>query len=230
MSLLKLFINDGDEKTDVKVVESPNKFPDATKTTSNPITFPVTGGQPSTTVNIPQQQLSCEPYLETVVNMYEKGFEGLNQEGYDFYEFYKSIIQFDVNNPATYTMAFGMAQAINKGITKDFLIQKSEYYVTEITKVYNDYVSAGNGKKQQLLATKSNETTQLSNDLQQLRQQLASLQTLIETKQNELNLIDSKYQPQLNEIDCKLMANDVAKNKILGSITTVKQGLLTNIK
>jgi hypothetical protein len=32
------------------------------------------------------------------------------------------------------------------------------------------------------------------------------------------------------EVECKLMANDVAKNNLLASIDKVKQGLINNVK
>ena len=41
--------------------------------------------------------------------------------------------------------------------------------------------------------------------------------------------IDNKYANELTEVDCKLMANDVAKDKILSSINAVKQGLTNNL-
>jgi hypothetical protein len=39
-----------------------------------------------------------------------------------------------------------------------------------------------------------------------------------------------KYVNELTDTDCKLMANDVAKDKIIASINKVKQGLINNVK
>jgi predicted nucleic acid-binding Zn-ribbon protein len=97
-------------------------------------------------------------------------------------------------------------------------------------KVHKSYVDNGTTKKNQLLSTKENERSQLSSELDGLKMQMEAISNQIVSKQSSLSEIDNKYANELTEVDCKLMANDVAKDKILSSINAVKQGLTNNLK
>ena len=162
--------------------------------------------------------------------MYETGFEGLNMEGYDFFEFYKAILSAGADNPAVYPMAFTMAQTMDKKITKDSLTSQSDFYVQEISKVHTKYVENGTSKKNELLNRKEEERQQLNTEVQNLKMQIEALTNQMNNAQNNLTQIDNKYANDLLEVDCKLMANDLAKNNLLASINKVKQGLINNVK
>jgi hypothetical protein len=172
----------------------------------------------------------CQPHMEKIIQMYESGFDGLNMEGYDFFEFYKAILSAGADNPAVYPMAFMMAQSMDKKITRDLLITQSDFYVQEISKVHTKYVGGGNDKKNELLGRKENEREQLGTEVQNLRMQIEALTNQLNNAQNNLVQIDNKYANDLTEVECKLMANDVAKNNLLASIDKVKQGLINNVK
>lgn len=172
----------------------------------------------------------CQPHMEKIIQMYEVGFDGLNMDGYDFFEYYKAVLSAGADNPAVYSMAFNMAQSMDKKITKDSLISQSDFYIQEISKVHAKYVEGGSGKKNELLGRKENEREQLSTEVQNLRMQIEALTHQMNNAQNNLTQIDNKYANDLTEVDCKLMANDVAKNNLLASIDKVKQGLINNVK
>ena len=169
-------------------------------------------------------------YLTKALEVYQKGFDSLNQPGFDFYEFYQSVASGGIDNPAVYAMAFQMASAMDKSISKASLIQQAEFYVNEIQKVYEDFVTKGQAKRQEIESLKMNENQSLTNELSDMRHQLEALQTQIEDRNRKLLAIDSKYNPQISEIDSKLAANTTAKDRILGSIQTVKQGIQINVK
>jgi hypothetical protein len=63
-----------------------------------------------------------------------------------------------------------------------------------------------------------------------MRQQLEQLQVQISDRENKLSVIDSKYGPVLAEVETKIAANDLAKQKIVGSIEQVKNGIINNLK
>jgi len=169
-------------------------------------------------------------YLEKALEVYQKGFDSLNQPGFDFYEFYQSVATGGIDNPAVYAMAFQMASAMDKSISKTSLTQQADFYLGEIQKVYEDFVVKGQAKKQEVESLKINENQSLTNELNDMRHQLEALQTQIEDRSRKLSAIDSKYNPQLSEIDSKLAANITAKDRIINSIQTVKQGINNNIK
>lgn len=93
---------------------------------------------------------STNPFLKEIFEVYDKGFESLNEPGFDFFELYKSVLVVGVTNPQSYQMAFTMGKSINSDLTKDFLLQKANFYITEIEKVYEKYNVVGKAKKQEL--------------------------------------------------------------------------------
>lgn len=238
MSWKDLFIINEDEtkkEATAPATSEPVKFPSAT----NSVTMAPTGfGSPSvgTPVTPPSMGIPlesnpmCKPHMEKIIQMYETGFDGLNMEGYDFFEFYKAILSAGADNPTVYSMAFNMAQSMDKKITKDSLISQSDFYIQEISKVHTKYVDGGNGKKNELLSRKERERDQLNTEVQNLKIQIEELMNQMNNSQNSLAQIDNKYADDLTEVDCKLMANDVAKNNLLASIDKVKQGLINNVK
>jgi len=217
--------NTNDKPKQEKPVESTSqtKFPTITNNT-----FP-TYTAPAPQVQFNSSQVSQE-YLAKAIEVYKNGFDSLNQAGYDFYEFYQAITQGGVNNPQIYPMAFTMASAMDKSVTKDKLLQTADFYLGEITKVYNDYVSKGNAKKQDLINQKNNENQALVTELSMMEQQLEALKTQIQDRQNKLNAIGGKYEPMISDVENKIAANEIAKNQIVQSIEQVKSGINNNLK
>lgn len=240
MSWKDLFIINNEEEakkeTTAPVNNEPVKFPSATEgVTIAPAGYgsasAVSTQVTTASAGVPlEHNPVCQPHMEKIIQMYETGFEGLNMEGYDFFELYKAILSAGADNPAVYPMAFTMAQTMDKKITKDSLVSQSEFYIQEISKVHTKYVSGGNDKKNELLSRKESERQQLNTEVQNLKMQIEALTNQLNNAQNNLTQIDNKYANDLMEVDCKLMANDVAKNNLLASINKVKEGLINNVK
>jgi pyruvate/oxaloacetate carboxyltransferase len=222
--------NDNPDAKKVEEVKTPepyvNKFP---TTTANPA-FNQASPQPVASAVASPSNPSCEPHLTKIMEMYEKGFNELNQDGYDFFEYFQAIVSAGADNPAAYTMALTMATSMDNTVSKEKLLSQSEFYINEINNVYNHYVTQGQAKKNNTVQEKDNEKQQLSVDLESLRTQMANIDAVIKEKERSLLAVESKYQPTLTDIDCKLMANDMAKNNILTGINKVKNGILTHIK
>jgi len=235
MNLKSLFFTDAEGTSETPNVEQPvqpvqqpiNKFPTA-ETTTPAFTFPQ-ATQQATPMFVPNVSVAQE-HLEKTLELYQQGFDSLNQPGYDFYEYYQAVVSAGVDNPQIYQMAFTMASAMDKTITKDKLVQQSDFYISEITKVHTNYVEKGNVKKQELIQQKSHENESLVGELDLMRQQLEALKTQIADRENKLQAIDGKYGPKLVEIEGKLAANDLAKETMVNSIEKVKQGIINNLK
>ena len=162
MGLKDLFIvsdenaNEQPKQEVVKPTTSATKFPTSETTEEPSSIFSAFGfGKTETPTPAPSMptQVSNE-HLEKAFELYQKGFDSLNQPGYDFYEFYQAVMQAGPTNPQIYAMALTMASAMDKSITKDKLVQQSEFYLAEINKVYQDYNSKGLSKKQDLTSQK----------------------------------------------------------------------------
>ena len=211
---------------------SATKFPETAQTSdvATPVfNFPTSAPTQQPTTFASTAGVSQE-HLEKAIELYENGFNSLNQNGFDFFEFFQSVSHGGMTNPQVYAMAYAMGTAMDKTISKEKLMSQADFYVSEITKVYEENVAKGQSKKDSLLKQKESENQTLANELSMFQQQLEALQIQIADRQNKLQAIDGKYQPQLADIDGKLTANTIAKNKIVEAIQTVKTGININIK
>lgn len=209
-----LFINEESAKSqESKVVQSPgqvaaapdNKFPTHTE-------------------SFPTNSLT-NPFLNEIFEVYDKGFESLNEAGFDFFEMYKSVMAVGVTNPQSYQMAFTMGKTIKSDLTKEFLLQKGSFYITEIEKVYVKYDTIGKAKKADLDNSITKEKYNLSKSISELEAKILELQKELEAKKLELQKVDPINMEQLSEIQLKMEANNLAKEKIIASINTVITGI-----
>ena len=239
MSWKDLFVINNEEQKSETIPSASTeavKFPSALEgvtIASSGVGSPILGSSVNGVANagVPiESNPMCQPHMENIIKMYELGFDGLNMEGYDFFELYKAILSAGADNPAVYSMAFTMAKSMDKSITKESLVSQSEFYVQEISKVHTKYVDGGSSKRSELLARKEDERKQLGTEVENLKMQLEALTVQLNNAQNNLVQIDNKYANDLLEVECKLMANDVAKNNLTASINKVKEGLINNVK
>lgn len=207
-----LFINEETEATDQTQVAPPplnegTKFPNhATQVSDSDTTI-------------------SNPFLKEIFEVYEKGFESLNSAGFDFFELYKSVVAVGISNPQSYQMAYTMGKTIQPDLTKQFLLEKANFYVTEIEKVYSKYDAIGKTKKSDLENDLTKEKYNLSKNIEELSAKILQFQNELESKKLEFKKLDSKNIEQFSEIKLKMEANDLAKHKILDSINTVVTGI-----
>jgi hypothetical protein len=210
-----LFINDETIKT-----EEPNNNQSSQPDLSNQKNkFPN-----QITESFPTNSLT-NPFLNEIFEIYDKGFESLNEPGFDFFELYKSVMAVGVTNPQSYQMAFTMGKTIKSDLTKEFLLQKGSFYITEIEKVHTKYDTIGKTKKADLDNAITKEKYNLSKSISDLEAKIIELQKELEAKKTELQKIDPVNMEQLSEIQLKMEANNLAKQKILTSINTVITGI-----
>lgn len=168
---------------------------------------------------------SNNPFLGEILDVYQKGFDGLNTEGFDFFEMYKSVSAVGVTNPQSYQMAFAMGKTINPNLSKDFLIEKAKHYLSEIDKVHAKYDSTGNAKKQDLNSKLTQQKDSLSKSISDLELKIVELQKELNQKKIELEKVDLLNKEDFSEIELKIEANNIAKQKIVESINTVLTGI-----
>jgi hypothetical protein len=140
------------------------------------------------------------------------------------------VLETGVDNAMAFSMAFKMGKMMDKSLTPETLISQAQFYESEIEKNYQESIAAGNAKKAELVKQKDIENQSLVQELGYMKEQLESLKAQILEKENKLKVVGSKYEPQINEIDSKLGANDIAKNQLIQSIAQVKNGININLK
>lgn len=247
MSWKDLFIvSDENEKSETPTVKSTGntqnknvvqpqsnvQFPQSTQSKYEP-TFPQNNGSvfsPNPGMKPKPTFGEKNPYLDKILEVYDKGFTGLNKPGYDFFEFFKAVCTAGIDNSQVYQMALEMGKAMDQNVTKDSLLTQADYYITELNKVYASFSTDGQNKMNDLSQKKNTETTSLSSSIASLKNQLSTIQEQIRIKENELSDIDNKYQPQIDEISLKLEANDSVKNIFMENINKVKMNISNNLK
>ncbi|WP_158975193.1 hypothetical protein [Cellulophaga sp. L1A9] len=222
-----LFVNDGAQKATTSKPEEKIDFP------SEPVASTTKFPETTRATPTPQRQVDSSSIdnsvLNSVIDMYESGFESLNLPGYDFYEFFKAIKAVGSNDPNVYKMAYTMAQSVDPKVTKDSLLDGANFYIKEINDVHEKYHSKGNAKKEEFQSNLSHQRTTLSKEVSELEKQILQLQTQASDKKNQLDALDNGTSSEMAEIEQKIVANDIAKTKILEIITTVADGIKINL-
>jgi hypothetical protein len=216
-SFKNLFIKDESEKEEPQETNS----------------FPVSSS--SSPVN--QVNTGSNPYLDEVVEVYEKGLERINMPGYDFYDFYLAIKAAGSQNNAVYKMAYQMGKTLDSDLSARKLSNDADYYISKLNEVHQNYSEKGKQKLNSLSAELKTDKDRLTAEIQhiegeitRLKQQIVSMeQKLAETK-NDLMKVEGKYSPEQHVINLKLRANDEAMQTAVNTLTSIKEGILKYIK
>lgn len=180
---------------------------------------------PTQAINPVTADPSANPFINEVVEVYEKGFASLNSAEFDFYELYRSVMVVGPGNPQSYQMAFTMGKSLKPDLSKQFLLDKAKYYTDEIEKVYEKYNIAGNSKIQELTGSVGKQKDDLSKTIHDLEAKISQLQSDLMKAKSELEKIDFNNKEKYTELQLKIEANNIARKKILDSINQVVAGV-----
>ena len=167
--------------------------------------------------------------LGKVVEMYESGFDSLNKPGYDFYEFFKAIKSVGKNDSSVYQMAFSMAKGIDANVSKESLLEQSNFYIQEIDKVHQQYHGKGQSKKTTIQNGLKSKKESLTSEISDLDNKISELQIQLSNKKNQLQSIDSDLIKDISDVEQKIVANNLARTKILDTINVVIEGIKNNL-
>jgi hypothetical protein len=204
---------------------------------SGSFSFPVSNTNLSNQPAVTPVVSANEPAVAEVLQVYESGLDSINMPGYDFYEFYKTVISTGSFNEQTYTMAFQMAKTLDKTITPAKLLSDAEFYISKINDVHGQYVNQGQQKLNGLEERKKGEKSSLQKEIDQaslrvtqLRAELQQLESAISQKRGVLLKVDESYYPQEKSVREKLNANDMARKTSIDKLNLIKDGIQKFIK
>lgn len=226
-SFKDLFIKSDDEEENAPESSSPG-FPVGSHTPS----AEAAPGTPST-----PKPSGNNPYVEEIIQVYDKGLESINMPGYDFFDFYSAIKAAGAQNDSVFRMAFQMGKTMDTGLTPQKLVQDAEFYLSKIRDVHQKYADQGNQKLGDLNSQLRGEKEKLSADaadaesrIEKLKQEIAQQERKLSETRAALTKVDEKYKPQQQVIEQKLEANDRAMEISLQKLTTVKEGIQQFLK
>ena len=207
-------------KPDEDEIESAESFP---KNTSSP----ASSGS-GEALKFPGNEISNK-YVDQVMTMYENGLSSINMPGYDFFEFYSAVKNVSNADTSVYKMAFKMASAMDSTITAQKLIETADFYITKLNDVHDTFEQQGNTKLKQIQINSQEENNRLSKEISggmdkitEMKKQIADLEKKILENQNNLRQLANKYEPERNDINLRLDANEKVKKLVSKRIETVK--------
>ncbi|MFZ2151326.1 MAG: hypothetical protein WAZ12_01450 [Candidatus Absconditicoccaceae bacterium] len=184
------------------------------------------------------QSESVKEFIKDFVARFQKLIEDHDQQGFDFKEFTESIFD-GLSNPGAdvYQTVFNTARRMDKTVTVAKLLESAGFYKGLVENAAASTLKDADTKKQSLTQAKTDESNQLTTDLDligkniiKLEKQLQDLRDSQTIKTNELSLIDGKYENQFSDIEVKVGALNEAKLLVINSIVDVEAGIQTNIK
>jgi hypothetical protein len=216
-------------------VKSDNEETPAQPANEN-LSFPVSS-HTSSTDHVSQPLPTIDPSITEVLKVYENGLDSINMPGYDFYEFYQTVMSTGSTSEQTYKMAFHMARTLDRTISPSKLLSDAEFYISKINEVHSQYVSQGQQKLSGIQERKAGEKSRLQNDIDrassriaELKAELQQLESEISTKKSTLMKLEDAYYPQEKSIREKLTANDIAKKTSIDRLNAIKDGIQRFIK
>jgi hypothetical protein len=230
MGFKDLFItgDDGDKKPEVKK-EAPKTMPSSMPSSGTPyIPSSMPTEMPTSSVSVDTGALAT--VLATVQETYRNGFNTLNREGYDFFEYYQSIKSINGTNADSYKMAYTLGKSMNPSISPESLSSDSQFYITEINKVFTQFETAGRAKASEIEAQKNQSKMGLKGEIEATQAEISRLQSELERKTAQLSNIDSQYDPMLSEVNLKLQANQIARNELVSSLEEVANNIKNYLK
>lgn len=212
-SLKKLIFEDNTEQEPSAPVASTTPSGNAT-----PATAPVTATHEP--VNTPIQHTAGLPVGDVkqmkikVLEMLEK----LNQPGIDFFEVWNASAEMGGVDGNTLKAAFTSLKYVDKGLNKDKVKTSGQYYLDELQNVINRETAQKQQQKQTIEQNQVKEKANLGEEILQLEKKLEELSRQLQTKQKELREINSKYEPQIRDIDNKISIGNTAVAEVVADI------------
>ncbi len=202
-----------------------------------PVVEPNLSQNPSFSHSTPSPGTTSNPYLNEIIEVYEKGLESINMPGYDFYDFYLAVKAAGTQSEAIYKMAFQMGKTMDSNITPQKLASDADYYISKINDVYKTYSEKGNqklnGLESELKTEKENLTSEINHteaEINKMRQKIMAMEQKLSETRNDLVKVGSKYKPQQDVIKQKLQANDQAMQVSIQKLNSIKEAITNYIK
>jgi hypothetical protein len=146
----------------------------------------------------------------------------INKPGIDFFELWNAAEAMGGINSSSVANAFvALKVASGDTLTKSTIISTGEYYCQALKDALASDVAQKATTKQELLATKSSNNKNLTQEISDLNQQISALQHTLQIKTKELHNLDANFEPKIKAIDDKINAGNTAVEKVINEMRNV---------
>jgi hypothetical protein len=150
-NFMDLIVKGNDAEVETPKPESKPQFP---QSGGSIFTTDVPAVREFPTATASSKTVGTNKHLEEIVGVYERHFNSLNKEGYDFYEFYEAMSGLSPKTPDAYKMAIHFAKQMGGNVNKADLISMADYYINELKNLHDHQEQAGNMKLSEFNITK----------------------------------------------------------------------------
>ncbi|MBV7530270.1 hypothetical protein [Chitinophaga sp. sic0106] len=173
-----------------------------------------------------QQPLSEVKQMKLkVLEMLEK----LNEPGVDFFEVWNAAAEMGGVDGNNLKAAYTSLKYVDKSLDKQKLLQSGQHYAAELKNIIDRETSQKQQQKQAVEQEQVRERANLGNEIQELERKLNELRQQLEIKQKSLREINSKYEPQLRDIDAKIALGNTAVAEVVNDIQQALQLIESNL-
>lgn len=221
-SLKKLIFEDSPEPPVAEPAARPGVPPAENKSPENVTKNPQTNLTQNTSdlpaTDVKQMKLKVLEILERI-----------NQPGIDFFEVWNAAAEMGSVNAGTLKAAFTSLKYVDKTLDKAKLSRTGQNYAAELKKVIDKETGLKQAQKQTIEQNLVKEKASLTEEIQQIEKTILELREKLNTKQKDLNEINSKYEPQLLDIDNKIAIGNTAVSEVVTDIQNALSLIETNI-
>lgn len=196
-------------KAEVKVEEVVTKNPQ-TNLTQNTSDLPAT--------DVKQMKIKVLEILEKI-----------NEQGIDFFEVWNAAAEMGSVDAGSIKAAFTSLKYVDKTLNKDKLIRTGQNYAAELKKVIDKETSQKQAQKESIEQNLVTEKARLAEEIKGIEKSIEDLREQLSAKQKDLKDINSKYDPQLQDIDHKIAIGNTAVTEVVADIENALHIIETNI-
>jgi hypothetical protein len=221
-SLKKLIFEDSPEpavpEPKTSVAQAAPEVKAATPVTKNPQTNLTQNTSDLPVGDVKQMKLKVLEILERI-----------NEPGVDFFEVWNAAAAMGAVDAGSLKAAFTSLKYADKTLDKDKLIRTGESYAAELKRVIDKETAQKQAQKESIEQSQVAEKANLSTEVEKLQQDIEALKEKLSARQKELKEINSKYEPQLKDIDAKIALGNTAVTEVITDIENALKIIETNI-
>ncbi|RAJ37507.1 hypothetical protein [Pedobacter cryoconitis] len=155
--------------------------------------------------------------------------ERINEPGLDFFEVWNAAAEMGSVDAGSIKAAFTSLKYVDKTLDKDKLVRTGQNYAAGLQRVIDKETSQKQLQKENIEQNQVAEKASLTAEIQRLEQNMEELREKLGSRQKELKEINSKYEPQLKDIDAKIAVGNTAVAEVITDIKNALNIIQTNI-
>ena len=144
--------------------------------------------------------------------------ERINEPGIDFFEVWNAAAEMGSVDANSIKAAFTSLRYVDKTLDKNKLLSTGEKYAAELKIIIDKESGDKQRQKESIEQELVKEKARLSEEIALMEQNIIELQEKVSLRQGELKGINSKYVPQLEQIDQKIAIGHTAVSEVIADI------------